>query len=121
MHERIAARLREEEFLRQRLTVTTGDYKNAVESLLKLAMGDTSGSRAAAQVLLSTYNGYNYHMDLTDLCVLDLEYIEQALIVMRGRSLLCAEPHSVIPEGSRRFLALEENWPGLHNSVRHTE
>lgn len=119
MNERIAAALQEEEFLRQRLSVTQVDYSNAVESLLQLAMGDTSGSRAAAQVLLSTYNGYNYHMDLTDLGVLDLKYLEQALIVLRGRTLLSKEPHHAIPNGSNRFLALEKNWQCLHNAIRH--
>lgn len=116
---RIAEHLQEQEFLRKRLTVTRADYSEAVESLLSIADGDTSGSRAAAQVLLSTYNGYNYHMDLTDLCVLDLKYIESALVVMRGRTLLSIEPHSVIANGSERFLALEDSWPGLHVHRRY--
>jgi hypothetical protein len=116
---RIAERLQENEFLRRRLTVTREDYREAVESLLPIALADTSGSRAAAQVLLSTYNGHNYHMDITDLCVLDLAYVEKALIVMRGRTLLSIEPHSLIENGSERFLQLEDAWPGLHNSRRY--
>lgn len=116
---RIAERLQENEFLRRRLTVTREDYREAVESLLPIALADTSGSRAAAQVLLSTYNGHNYHMDITDLCVLDLAYVEKALIVMRGRTLLSIEPHSLIENGSERFLQLENAWPGLHTARRY--
>jgi len=116
---RIAERLQESEFLRGRLTVTREDYRDAVESLLPIALADTSGSRAAAQVLLSTYNGRNYHMDLTDLCVLDLEYVEKALIVMRGRTILSIEPHSLVENGSERFLQLENAWPGLHTNRRY--
>lgn len=32
-------------------------YRLAVETLVKAAQNDTSGSRAAAQVLLSAFNG----------------------------------------------------------------
>lgn len=116
---RLAERLQEEQFLRSRMSVTREDYRDAVESLLPVALGDTSGSRAAAQLLLSTYNGHNYHMDLTDLCVLDLAYVEKALIVIRGRTLLSMEPHSVIENGSDRFLQLENSWPGLHTARRY--
>lgn len=120
MNDRIAELLREQEFRRQRLTVTLEDYKNAVESLLPIALQDTSGSRAAAQVLLSTYNGHNYHMDLTDFGVLDIEHIESALIVIRGRTFLSVEPHSIIENGSERFAKLENQWPQLHNSCRYS-
>ena len=119
MNEHLAAMLQEEEFLRNKLTVTAKDYGDAVESLLDLAMGDTSGSRAAAQLLLSTYNGYNYHMDLTDLCVLDLRYLDKALIVLRGRVLLGQEPHDAINDGENRFRVLEESWENLHTRRRY--
>jgi hypothetical protein len=116
---RISARLQEEAFLRDHLSVTLVDYVEAVESLLQVALGDTSGSRAAAQVLLSTYNGYNYHMDLTDLGLLDLALIDNSLIVLRGRTILSMEPHSIVENGANRFLQLEESWPGLHNTRRY--
>ena len=57
---------KEEDFLKSQLTVTALDYEQAVEYLVSNAMDDTSGSRAATQVLLSLNNGYNWHMDLTD-------------------------------------------------------
>lgn len=116
---RIHARLQEEEFMRGRLEVPLADYVDAVESLLPIAMGDTGGSRAAAQLLLSIYNGYKYHMDLTDLCVLDLSLLEKAFIVLRGRVMLAMEPHSIIENGAARFLELEELWPELHIKRRY--
>lgn len=120
MRQRLIERLQEEEFLRQQLTVTEHDYGQAVERLLSVALSDTSGGRAAAQVLLSTYNGHNYHMDLTELCVLDpLDLVNAALIVLRGRTLLGEEPQNVIKDGSARFLALEHAWPGLHIKNRY--
>ncbi|WP_338853992.1 hypothetical protein WE348_20410 (plasmid) [Alteromonas macleodii] len=118
-NERILARMQETEFLRQKLTVTERDYSEAVSSLLNVALGDTSGSRAAAQVLLSTYNGNNYHMDLTDLCVLDLKYVEQSLIVLRGRVMLCSEPHQMIEDGKAKFALLEKQWEHLYVKNRH--
>ncbi|WP_218309731.1 DUF7673 family protein [Alteromonas antoniana] len=118
-NERILARMQETEFLRQKLIVTERDYSDAVSSLLNVAQGDTSGSRAAAQVLLSTYNGSNFHMDLTDLCVLDLKYVEQALIVLRGRVILCIEPHQMIDNGKTKFSRLEKQWEHLYVKNRH--
>ena len=118
-NERILARMQETEFLRQKLTVTERDYSDAVSSLLNVAQGDNSGSRAAAQVLLSTYNGSNFHMDLTDLCVLDLKYVEQALIVLRGRVMLCIEPHQMIDNGKTKFSRLEKQWEHLYVKNRH--
>lgn len=105
---RITERLHDEAFLRSRLAVSLADYVDAVESLVPVALGDTGGSRAAAQLLLSIYNGYNYHMDLADLCVLDLPLLEKAFIPLRGRAILAMEPHSIIENGTMRFIELEE-------------
>lgn len=118
-NERFLARMQETEFLRQKLTVTERDYSESISSLLSVAQGDTSGSRAAAQVLLSTYNGNNFHMNLTDLCVLDLKYVEQALIVLRGRVMLCIEPQQMIEDGKAKFSRLEKQWKHLYVKNRH--
>ena len=121
MDDKFAEIRRETEFLRQQLNVTRDDYSKAVDSLVLLAQGDTSVSRAAAQVLLSTYNGSNWHMDLTDLCVLDLNYLYKALIVIRGRVLLGREPHNVIENGSELFRDLEDQWQHFHTRNRYKD
>lgn len=120
-NERFFAMMEETEFLRQKLTVTERDYSDAVSSLLNLAMDDTSASRAAAQILLSTYNGNSYQMDLTDLCVLDLKYVEQALIVLRGRVMLSKEPQEMIDYGQTKFSELERQWEHLYVKNRHKD
>jgi len=115
----VAERLKEEEFMREQLAVTSVDYAESVSRLVRLARGDTSGSRAAAQLLLSLYNGHNWHMDLTDLCVLDHACFQDALIAIRGRVMLFEEPHSVIENGSAVFAELEEDWQQLHTRKRY--
>lgn len=52
-------------------------------------------------------------MNLTDLSLLDLKYLESAFIVICGRVLLWEEPHNVIGNRGERFLALEKVWPNL--------
>lgn len=120
-NERILARMQETEFLRQKLSVTERDYSEAVSFPIDLAMDDTSASRAAAQILLSTYNGKSYHMDLTDLCVLDLKYVEQALIVLRGRVMHSKEPQEMIDYGQTKFSELERQWEHLYVKNRHKD
>lgn len=116
---RITQRLQEEEFLRSQVAVTSKDYAEAVAHLVKLAQGDTSGSRAAAQVLLSLYNGYNWHVDLTDLGVLDYQYLQSALIAIRGRLTVHEEPHNMIENGREIFSELERDWQHLHVTKRY--
>ncbi|MEM8561500.1 MAG: hypothetical protein AAGF57_04660 [Pseudomonadota bacterium] len=111
--------MQEQAFLRKELGVTEADYRDAVESLLQLAVGDTGGSRAAAQLLLSLYNGNRFHMDMTDLCVLDLQYFQQALIAIRGRVVLNHGPHSMITNGSERFEALADQWAHYSTKQRY--
>ena len=59
-----------------------------MRALVRLAQGDTRGSRTAAQVLLSLYDGSDWHRNLTDLGVPDWDYLQHALIVIRGRMVL---------------------------------
>ncbi len=117
----IKQHLQEQEFLRQQIIVTEVDYSHSVKSLVKLAQGDTSGSRAAAQLLLSLYNGHNWHVDLTDLCLLDHRYLLDAIIAIRGRVTLFKEPHDVIDNGSDVFRELEEQWQHLHVRNRYRD
>ena len=111
--------LQEDRHLREQLTVSKMEYRAAINSLIQVAESDTSGGRAAAQVLLSLYNGYEYHMDLVDLGVLDLRNFQQALIAMRGRVILSIEPHQIIQDGAKRFERLAERWAHLNVEKRY--
>ena len=119
--ERVLALLEEEAFLRSQLTVAESDYRDSVRALVRLAQGDTSGSRTAAQVLLSLYDGSEWHRDLTDLGVLDWGYLPHALIVMRRRRVLGQRVEVVIDDGDQVFRHLCERWAVLRNDRRYSK
>ncbi|MBU0945351.1 MAG: hypothetical protein KJ804_12155 [Proteobacteria bacterium] len=98
--------------------MTIPEYTEAVKNLLPLAQGDTGGSRIAAMVLLSAYNGREFPLDITELCGLDLDHYFDAMIVIRGRVELQTEPQTLIKDGSRIFESLWQNWKGYHISKR---
>lgn len=91
-------------------------YAQSVEQLLRLGLrgnfGD--GASAAAQVLLSAYSGYDWHLDVTDLSLLEGADFSCALTVIAARAIKRVEPHSVVPDGSRRFQSLAKIWRRLH-------
>lgn len=94
-------------------------YQAAVENLMAIAKQDTSGSRAAAQVLLSAYNGSEFQLDISDLCLLDFPLYACAIAVIRGRVELRIEPHEIISDGGQRFNALWDQWcPSFHIANR---
>lgn len=100
--------------------ITSEQYAKSVASLLKLARSNGGSSTGtAAQVLLSTYNGSHWHVDLTDLCHLDPDHYQAALNVIRGRVELSMEPHSVIADGDKHFRALWDDWHLLHVGNRN--
>jgi len=98
--------------------ITIEVYADAVNRLAGIALQDTSASRAAAQVLLSAYNGSEWQLDITDLCVLDQDLYEDALAVIRGRVKLMVEPHTLIEDGSTVFKRIWDLWDRYHVSNR---
>lgn len=115
----LIASIREVEILRSQLTVTVADYKDAVMRLVAVAQADTSNALPAAQVLLGLYNGYEYHVDLNDLGILDYVNLKAALIAIRGRIFCSIEPHETIDNGESVFKDLSEQWSHLHVSKRY--
>ena len=106
--------LAKEDNSQQNLRVTPEEYGAAVNTLAKIALTETSGGRAAAQVLLSAWNGYVWQLDIPDLCYLDYGLLEQALIVIRGRVMLMKEPQEVIPEGNAVMKRIAVQWRHLN-------
>jgi len=92
------------------MQITMEEYGQSLESLISLAQGDSVASKAAAQVVLSIYNGFNWHVDLTDLCELDSNYFQDAIAVIRGRIQLHTEPQHMIGDGSQVFGRLCRKW-----------
>lgn len=93
--------------------VSEAEYKDAILRLLKLSQSDSSASEVAAQVLLSTYNSYNWHAPLAWFCHLDAFNFDAAITVIKGRWSLHAEPHNVIQNGGALFNDLEKRWSNL--------
>lgn len=98
--------------------MTKQDYAAAIVKLVSLAQGDTGGSRVAAQVLLSAYNGADFQLDIVDLCNLDRVYYQAALAVIRGRVELREEPQNFVENGDEVFRDLWHRWERLHVSNR---
>jgi len=92
------------------MAIGIAEYQRAVIQLITLARTSTSGGRAAAQVLLSAYNGSEFQLDVTDLCCISREYYEASLNVIRGRVELRTEPHTLIENGNIIFSDLWEKW-----------
>ncbi|MBU2708433.1 hypothetical protein KCM76_20740 [Zooshikella marina] len=98
------------------------DVSQAVQQLAELALGDNGFSaEAAAQVLLSCWRGYDYHISAADLCNLENDYLEAALIVLRSRAQDWSEPQTVIVDGDAVFSLLAKKWKYLKNRERYTD
>lgn len=98
---------------------TVTDYANAIVELIKLADWHCGGSRAAAQVVLSLYNGDNWQLDLTDLCVLDDRYFAVCMVAITGRRKFGIEPHQLIKNGQAVFDRLQDEWKRYHVKNRN--
>jgi hypothetical protein len=94
--------------------VNKATYAAAVAELVELAMLDTGGSRVAAQVLLSAYDGSNYQIDIAGMGNLDRHYHDLAMAVIQGRYDTGWEPHNLIENGGKIFERLRRDWYGLH-------
>lgn len=88
-------------------------YARAVATLAEVAQHTTSGGRAAAQVLLSTYNGYEFHIDATDLRLLDPRNLRAAITVLQGQADLHMEPQKCLVDGDQVFERLWKRWEHL--------
>lgn len=102
-------------------TITPKAYAEAVAALVPVALTATSGGRAAAQVLLGTYNAHEFHVDLSDLLLLDGELREAALTVIAGRVHFNTEPHRLLVEGDAVFERIWNQWDQLRITHRYTE
>jgi len=94
-------------------------YRSAVEALLPIAKTDTSGGRAAAQVLLSTYNCHEFHLDPLDLVMLDPPLIKAAFEVLQLRIILGREPNTLVENGDEQFDQVWQRWEHLRNCNRY--
>jgi len=106
--------LAQSENQRQKLCVTSEKYRHAVNALVDIALTETSGGRAVAQVLLFAWNCYVWQLDIPDLCYLDYDVLEQVLVVIRGQVVLVKEAQEVIPEGNAVMKRIAAQWQHLN-------
>ena len=89
------------------------DYGQSIAALMKLAKGDTHGSKVAAEVLLSAYNGTYFQLSLPSLCSLDEKNYRHAMTVIHGRKATFREPQGFIDNGDDQFSEIWEQWKGV--------
>jgi len=101
--------------------ISLAEYADAVITLFNLVDMRCGGSYYAAQVLLSLYNGNEFHVDLARVaCNLDAKHLDAALVAIKARGLLMREPHEVIKDGDHHFDELWGYWKNdLHVSKRY--
>lgn len=119
--ERVASIANEQILFDLKKTQAEEPYKAGVKALLDMSLShDGSGARAAAQVLLGSYNCH-IHLDITDLCLLDTEHFTHAMAVINGRVVCGREPQEMITNGDDLFRDLWNRWEHLHCIIRYSE
>jgi hypothetical protein len=68
----------------------------ALKKLWLMAQHDNGGARVCARLLLGLYNGRRFPFDLTDLRLLDDQYLEAALTVLRMDARPAMEVHELL-------------------------
>lgn len=93
------------------------EYAVALAAMVKLAQMQCGGSRVAAQLLLSAYNGDDYQLDVTDMRVLSRDNHDYAMAVIQGRYDTNLEPHTLLENGDQIFqdLCSRYHWLRLSN------
>mgnify|MGYP000498303627 CR=1 FL=1 len=92
------------------------DYSRSVNRLMNIAINDKGAEgHAAAQFMLSAYNGKEWHFGVTDLD--NLNY-EDVVHVIRGRQLYSTDPHCVVDNGQTKIYEIQDVWPNLKSSIR---
>lgn len=108
------------DFLYNQLLVSSPDYKDATNRLVKVALSEGKGASAAAQVLLSCQDEKNWQLNVNDLSSLAHVYLLDALVVIRGFLILRKRPSELIENGEKKLKLLSDNWKDLHTERRYS-
>ncbi|WP_422452458.1 DUF7673 family protein [Endozoicomonas sp. ALC066] len=88
---------------------TRAQAQKVVRPLVDVAFSDTGAAEAAAQALLSCYDGSRFHLCVRDLCLLDDSHYRAALLVIRLRIEKGIEPHELFDD-EELFPKLCKRW-----------
>lgn len=89
-------------------------YGQALAKLIQLALGESVGSRVAAQVLLSASDGHAFQLNVVELKTLDADCFEAAMTVISHRVTFDKIPAACIENGEKIFEDLQNRWDRLH-------
>ncbi|WP_148862787.1 DUF7673 family protein [Marinobacter fonticola] len=104
----IRGQISEAEIICAELSVTVGEYHQALETLWSHAINEGGERRPASLVLLGAYDPPNWAITFSDLASLDYKLLKAAMVVLRGRLVLGIEPHTMIKNGPSRLRQLME-------------
>jgi len=93
-------------------------YAAAVSKLASLAVTDSAGGVAAAEVLLSLRNGYAWPASLTSLRSLDHHNLDAAVKAIRYSAQNNTDPRTVIENGDDIFDRIALTHPTLYRPLR---
>ena len=93
-------------------------YVGSVSSLLIAAIESDTRAQIAASVLLSAYNSYEYKICVTDLVCLGMKLFDDAMNIIRLRTLTGIEPHILVADGHETFRLLQFRH-GLYAKYHH--
>lgn len=95
--------------------ISPEEYSKGVRILVEFISHHptTGGAKVCASVLLSTYNGSEFHVNLASLGNLDFELYRAALAVIRGRVECGKEPQQMIAGGANLFPRLWKEYQHL--------
>lgn len=95
--------------------ISIEEYARNVKTLVDFVFRHptTDSARVCASVLLSCYNGADFHVNLSSLSILDYDLYPAALAVIRGRVECCKEPHVMVDGGSDVFISLWKRYQHL--------
>ena len=82
----------------------------ALQRLLKVALGHSGQCKIVANFLLSCYNGNRFKFDLTDFRCLDTELFEDCLAVLRMDHTPAQEVHTYFKDGGRIWEQMAKDW-----------
>lgn len=93
-------------------------YAESLRALIQAAMENDIRAQIAASVLLSAYNSFEYKICVTDLVCLGMKLFDDAMNIIRLRTLTGIEPHKLVADGHETFRLLQFRH-GLYAKYHH--
>lgn len=110
LEKRAAEAFQREEERRGALPRIRTEGVDALQRLLKVALGHSGQCKIVAAFLLSCYNGNRFKFDLTDFRCLDHALFEDCLAVLRMDYQPAQEVHTYFKDGGQIWEQMAKDW-----------